>query len=49
MPGSGVHGRNDKAACQFPTRRVQGKAVFTGTPGEVQDGTFNGNGREEPV
>ena len=49
MPGSGVYGRDDKAACQLPARRVQGKAVFTGVPGKVQNGTLNGNRREEPA
>lgn len=29
--------------------RVQGKALFEGIQGEVQDGSFNGNRGEEPA
>lgn len=47
MPGSGIHGRTDKTACLLPARRVQGKIAFTGTPGEVRNGIFNGNSKEE--
>mgnify|MGYP000171580469 CR=1 FL=1 len=47
MPGSGIHGRTDKTACLLPARRVQGKTAFTGTPGEVRNGIFNGNSKEE--
>ena len=47
MPGNGIHGRTDKTACLLPTRRVQGKLHFTGTPGEVRNGIFNGNSKEE--
>lgn len=49
MPGSGIHGRTDKANRQLAARRVQGKALFKGTQGEVQNGAFNGNRREEPA
>ena len=47
MPGSGIHGRTDKTACLLPARRVQGTTAFTGTPGEVRNGIFNGNSKEE--
>ena len=47
MPGSGIHGRTDKTACLLPARRVQGKTAFMGTPGEVRNGIFNGNSKEE--
>ena len=47
MPGSGIHGRTDKTACLLPARRVQGKTAFTETPGEVRNGIFNGNSKEE--
>ena len=39
--------RTDKTACLLPARRVQGKTAFTGTPGEVRNGIFNGNSKEE--
>lgn len=47
MPGNGIHGRTDKTACLLPTRRVQGETAFTGTPGKVRNGIFNGNSKEE--
>ena len=47
MPGSGVHRGADKANRQPATRRVQGRALFEGTQGEVQDGALNGNRREK--
>ena len=47
MPGSGVYRGTDKAGCQPATRGVQGKALFEGTQGEVQDGALNGNHREK--
>ena len=47
MPGSGVYRGTDKAGCQPATRGVQGKALFEGTQGEVQDGALNGNRREK--
>ena len=31
------------------TRGVQGKALFKGVQGEVQDGALNGNSGEEPA
>ncbi len=31
----------------FQPVRVQGKTAFTGTPGEVRNGIFNGNSKEE--
>lgn len=43
MPGSGLHRRTDKTNCQPATRGVQGKALFKGVQGEVQDGALNGN------
>ena len=46
MPGNGIHGRTDKTACLLPTRRVQ-ETAFTGTPGKVRNGIFNGNSKEE--
>ena len=49
MPGSGVHGRTDKANHQFAARRVQRQTLFKGTQGEVQDGALNGNRGEEPA
>lgn len=47
MPGNGIHGRTDKTACLLPTRRVSGETAFTGTPGKVRNGIFNGNSKEE--
>ena len=47
MPGNGIHGRTDKTACLLPAPRVQGETAFTGTPGEVRNGIFNGNSKEE--
>ena len=49
MPGSGLHRRTDKTNCQPATRGVQGKALFKGVQGEVQDGALNGNSGEEPA
>lgn len=49
MPGSGVYRGTDKAGCQPATRGVQGKALFEGTQGEVQDGALDGNRGEEPA
>ena len=49
MPGSGLHRRTDKTNCQPATRGVQGKALFKGVQGEVQDGALNGNSGEEPL
>ena len=46
MPGSGIHGRTDKTACLLPTEQCQ-EVGFTGTPGEVRNGIFNGNSKEE--
>lgn len=48
MPGSGLHRRTDKTNCQPATRGVQGKALFKGVQGEVQDGALNGNSGEAP-
>lgn len=47
MPGSRFHGGNDKVACQLPACKVQWETVFTGAPRKIQDGTLNGNRREE--
>lgn len=48
MPGSGLHRRTDNTNCQPATRGVQGKALFKGVQGEVQDGALNGNSGEAP-
>ncbi len=49
ISGSGLHRRTDKTNCQPATRGVQGKALFKGVQGEVQDGALNGNSGEEPA
>ncbi len=47
MQGSGVHRGTDKANRQPAARRVQGQALFEGTPGKVQDRPLDGNRREK--
>ena len=46
---SSFNASSDKAGCQPATRGVQGKALFEGTQGEVQDGALDGNRGEEPA
>lgn len=48
MPGSGLHRRTDKTNCQPATRGVQGKALFKGVQGEVQDGALTATVERTP-